>query len=180
MAMTKAQKVATVDTLAERLEGSPVIYLTNFQGLTVEQATELRTMFRDAGVEYAVVKNTMLRRAMEKVGGYDDVFDMLHGPTAVAFSEEPATAARIMKKFRENGKIEIPELKGAHVDGAVYQADALDMLAKLKSREELLGEIVSLLQAPMANISSALTTQGETLAGAIRTIADRAEENVEA
>lgn len=180
MAMTKAQKVATVDTLAERLEGSPVIYLTNFQGLTVEQATELRTMFRDAGVEYAVVKNTMLRRAMEKVGGYDDVYDMLHGPTAVAFSEEPATAARIMKQFRENGKIEIPELKGAHVDGAVYQADALDMLAKLKSREELLGEIVSLLQAPMSNISSALTAPGETLAGAIRTIADRSEENVEA
>lgn len=176
MAMTKSQKVATVDTLAERLEGAPVIYLTNFQGLTVEQATELRVMFRDAGVEYAVVKNTMLRRAMDKVGGYDDVYDMLHGPTAVAFSDEPAAAARVIKKFQADGKLEIPELKGAHVDGSVYQADALDLLAKLKSREELLGEIVSLLQAPMSNISSALTAQGETLAGAIRTIAEKETE----
>jgi large subunit ribosomal protein L10 len=175
MAMTKAQKAATVDTLAERLEGAPVIYLTNFQGLTVEQATELRSMFREAGVEYAVVKNTMLRRAMEKVGGYDDIYDMLHGPTAVAFSEEPAAAARVMKKFRDDGKLEIPALKGAHVDGSVYQADALELLAKLKSKDELLGEIVSLLQAPMANISSALTAQGETLAGAIRTIAEKEE-----
>jgi large subunit ribosomal protein L10 len=166
MAMTKAQKAATVDTLAERLEGAPVIYLTNFQGLTVEQATELRSMFREAGVEYAVVKNTMLRRAMEKVGGYDDIYDMLHGPTA---------AARVMKKFRDDGKLEIPALKGAHVDGSVYQADALELLAKLKSKDELLGEIVSLLQAPMANISSALTAQGETLAGAIRTIAEKEE-----
>ena len=180
MAMTKAQKAATIDTLAERLEGTPVIYLTNFQGLTVEQATELRTMFRQAGVEYAVVKNTMLRRAMEKVGGYDEVFDMLHGPTAVAFSDEPAAAARVMKKFRDDGKLEIPELKGAHVDGAVYQADALELLAKLKSKEELIGEIVGLLQAPMSNVVSALTAQGQTLAGAIKVLAEREPEKEEA
>lgn len=176
MAMTRAQKAATVDTLAERLEGAPVIYLTNFQGLTVEQATELRQMFREAGVEYAVVKNTMLRLAMDRVGRFDDeVLDMLHGPTAVAFSDEPAAAARVMKKFREDGKVEIPELKGAYVDGAVYQADALDLLSKLKSKDELLGEIVSLLQSPMSNVVSALTAQGQTLAGAIKQIAEKEE-----
>ncbi|NNF04962.1 MAG: 50S ribosomal protein L10, partial [Rhodothermales bacterium] len=97
---------------------------------------------------------------------------MLHGPTAVAFSDEPATAARVMKKFRDDGKLEIPKLKGAHVDGAVYQADALELLAKLKSKEELLGEIIGLLQSPMSNVISALTAQGETLAGAIKVIAE--------
>ena len=77
MAMTKTQKAATVDQLVEKLEQTPTVYLTNFSGLTVEQATELRSKFREAGVEYKVIKNTMLRLAMERIGGYDELFDQL-------------------------------------------------------------------------------------------------------
>jgi len=132
MAMNKTQKAATVDQLVEKLEQTPTIYLTNYTGLTVEQATDLRTQFRAAGVEYKVIKNTMLRLAMERIGGYDDLFDHLHGPTAVAFAVEPSAPGKVIKKYLADKKTEIPSLKGAHIDGAVYHADALEVLANLK------------------------------------------------
>ena len=175
MAMTKTQKAATVDQLVEKLEQTPTIYLTNYSGLTVEQATELRSKFREAGVEYKVIKNTMLRLAMERIGGYDELFDHLHGPTAVAFSEEPSAPGRVIKKYLSDNKSELPELKGAHIEGAVYHADALEVLASLKSKDELIGEIVGLLQSPMKTIISGLQAQGGNLVGAIKTIAEKAE-----
>jgi len=175
MAMTRTQKEATVDQLVEKLEQTPTIYITNYSGLTVEQATDLRTKFREAGVEYKVIKNTMLRLAMERIGGYDELYDQLHGPTAVAFSAEPSAPGRVIKQYLGDSKGELPELKGAHVEGAVYHADALEMLASLKSKDELIGEIVSLLQAPMSNIISGLQAQGGNLVGAIKTIAEKAE-----
>ncbi len=173
MAMTKAQKVAAVDAIAQKLEQSPTIYLTNFSGLTVEQANKLRTKFREAGVEYKVVKNTLLKLAMARIGGYDDLYDHLEGPTAVAFSEEPSAPARVIKKFLNDMKTELPSLKGAHVEGAVYHEDGLEALAKLKSRTELLGEIISVLMAPMIHVVGGLQAQGENLLGAIRTISER-------
>lgn len=175
MAMTKAEKEATVEQLVDKLGQTPTIYLTNYSGLTVGQATELRARFRQAGVEYKVIKNTMLRLAMEKVGGFDEVYDTLHGPTAVAFSDEPSSPARVMKKFLDDSKLEIPELKGAFIEGAIYQADALEVLTKLKSKTELIGEIIALLQSPIANVVSGLQAQGGNLVGAIQTIAEKAE-----
>ena len=175
MAMNKTQKAATVDQLVEKLEQTPTIYLTNYTGLTVEQATELRTQFRAAGVEYKVIKNTMLRLAMERIGGYDELFDHLHGPTAVAFAEEPSAPGRVIKKYLSDKKTDIPALKGAHIDGAVYHADALEVLANLKSKTELLGEIITLLQSPITNVVGALQAQGGNLVGAIKTIAETAK-----
>jgi len=175
MAMTRSQKEAAVNQLVEKLEQTPTIYITNYSGLTVEQATELRTKFREAGVEYKVIKNTMLRLAMERIGGYDDLFESLHGPTAVAFSEEPSAPGRVIKKYLDASKGELPELKGAHVEGAVYHADALEVLASLKSKDELIGEIITLLQSPITNVVSGLQAQGGNLVGAIKTIAEKAE-----
>ena len=175
MAMNKTQKAATVDQLVEKLEQTPTIYLTNYTGLTVEQATDLRTQFRAAGVEYKVIKNTMLRLAMERIGGYDELFDHLHGPTAVAFAEEPSAPGRVIKKYLSDKKTDIPALKGAHIDGAVYHADAIEVLANLKSKTELLGEIITLLQSPITNVVGALQAQGGNLVGAIKTIAETAK-----
>lgn len=175
MSMTKAQKVEAVGQLVEKLQQTPTIYLTNFSGLSVEQATDLRSRFRDAGVEFKVVKNTMLRLAMEQIGGYDDLFETLHGPTAIAFSAEPSSPARVIKKFNDDKKIELPSLKAAHVEGAVYYADALEVLTKLKSKAEIIGEIVGLLQAPITNVVGALQAQGSNLVGAIKTIGEKAE-----
>lgn len=175
MPMTKSDKEAVVDEIAQTLESRTVVYLTNYSGLSVAQANELRNRFRENGVDYKVYKNTLIRLAMERLGGYDDLIDQLHGPTAVAFCEEPAAPAKVMKKFVEEKSVEKPELKAAYVDGAYYAADALDVLASLKSKDELLADILGLLMAPMKNIVGAIQAPGSNIAGAIKSIAEKEE-----
>ena len=176
MPMTKDQKTAAVEAITGRIEGTPAVYLTNYSGLTVAQANELRGRFREAGVEFKVLKNTLVRLAMERLGGYDDLFEHLNGPTAVAFSDEPAAPARVIKKFLDDNKdVERPELKAAYIDGAFYGAGTLDVLAALKSKDELVGDIIGLLLSPATNIVGALQAQGQNLVGAIKTISEREE-----
>ena len=175
MPMTKDEKSVMVDEIASTLESKSIVYLTNYSGLTVAQANELRNRFRDSGVEYKVYKNTLVRLAMERLGGFDEMIGHLSGPTAVAFGEEPSAPARVIKKFAQDRNLALPELKAAYIDGAFYGADALDVLASLKSKEELIGDILGLLMAPVANIVGAVQAPGQTLAGAIKEIAERAE-----
>ncbi len=175
MALTKEQKAQAVDRISALLDESPIVYLTNYSGLSVAQATELRNRFRQMGVQYRVIKNTLLKRAMEQKGGFEGLFDHLDGPTAVAFAVEPAAPARVIKKYIDDEKVELPRLKAAYVDGAIYQADALDVLAALKSKEELVSDILGLLQAPITNIIGAVQSAGSNLVGAVKTIAAREE-----
>jgi large subunit ribosomal protein L10 len=175
MALTKNQKVQAVEEISELLEKSPIIYITNYSGLSVDQAGELRSRFREMGVQYKVVKNTLLKRAMDEKGGFDELYDHLNGPTAVAFSEDPAAPARVIKKYVDDTRGERPQLKVAYIDGAVYQADALETLAALKSKEELVGDIVGLLLSPITNIVGGLQAPASSLVGAIKTIAEKAE-----
>ncbi|MEM1127437.1 MAG: 50S ribosomal protein L10 [Bacteroidota bacterium] len=174
--MTRKQKAEAVEAIASKLQETPTIYLTNYSGLSVAEMNELRGKFRAANVEYRVLKNTLVRKAMESLGGYEALYDQLNDPTAVAFTEEPAAPARVMKDFLEDNKKEIPALKGAFVDGAFYGADALEILSKLKSKDEILGDILGLLMAPMTNVVGALQGQGSTLVGAIKQIAEREED----
>ncbi|MBT8401634.1 MAG: 50S ribosomal protein L10 [Rhodothermia bacterium] len=155
------------------LDSSPIVYLTNFSGLSVAQATDLRNRFRDMGVQYRVVKNTLLKIAMEKKGGFENLYEHLNGPVAVAFSEDPSAPARVIKKFLTDEKSERPELRAAFIEGAIYQADALETLAALKSKDELIADIVGLLMAPMTNIVGALQGAGSNLVGSIRAIAEK-------
>ncbi len=173
MALTKEQKTAQVEEITGKLEAHSTLYLTDFQGLTVEQANELRGRFRASGVDYKVIKNTLLRLAMERVGGLDVLYDHLNGPTAVAFSEEPAAPARVIKKFISDANTKRPELKVAYIDGAVYDATQLDVLAALKSKEELVADVLGLLMSPLTNVVGALQAQGSNLVGALKTIAER-------
>ena len=175
MALTREQKAVVVEALKEKLAQTPTLYLTNYSGLTVEEATDLRNRFREAGVEFKVVKNTFLRLAMEGIGGYDGLFEHLNGPTAVAFSDEPASPARVIKKYQGDSKGDLPALKGAFIDGAIFHADALDVLAALKSKEELVGDIIGLLMAPITNVMGGLQAQGSNLVGALKTIAEKGE-----
>ncbi|MEM8485250.1 MAG: 50S ribosomal protein L10 [Bacteroidota bacterium] len=175
MALTKEQKTAILEEVTGQLEEASAVYLTNASGLTVEHANELRANFRKSEVQYRVVKNTLLKIAMDKVGGYEDLYDHLAGPTAVAFSTEPAAPARVMKDFAKGPGAGLPALKGAFIDGDVYGSDALDMLAALKSKDEILGDILGLLTSPMTNVVGALQAQGSNLVGAIKTIAEREE-----
>ncbi len=175
MPLTKAQKQEALGAIEETLEGANTVYLTDYQGLTVEQATGLRRAFREADVQYKVLKNTLLRRAMEKKGGFDDLLDELNGPTAVAFTNDPAGPAKVLTKFLKDHDLEVPRFKGAFIDGAIYGDDQLEMLSTLKSKDELLADILGLLMAPITNVASALGAQGAGLASVIQQIADKEE-----
>ena len=173
MPLTRRRKAALIDEISEKLEASPIIYLTDYAGLSVAQANTLRGHFFEAGVDYKVYKNTLISLAIDRVGGFEELREHLSGPTAVAFSEEPAAPARAIKTFLDDADVERPELKAAYIDGALYGAGELDALAALKSRDELIGDILALLQAPMANIVGGLQAQGSTLAGAVKALAER-------
>lgn len=173
MALTKEQKATIVAEVSSQLEEANTIYLTNASGLTVENANALRKKFRESDVQFRVVKNTLLRLAMDKVGGYEDLYELLAGPTAVAFSNEPAAPARVIKKFSKDAGDGLPALKGAFIDGAIYGSESLEALASLKSKDELVADIIGLLMSPMTNVVGALQAQGSNIVGAIKTIAER-------
>jgi large subunit ribosomal protein L10 len=175
MPLTKQQKTEALGAIADQLAEANTVYLTDYQGLSVEQATGLRRAFREADVQYKVLKNTLLRRAMEEKGGFDELLDQLNGPTAVAFTNDPAGPAKVLVKFLKDNDLEIPRFKGAFIDGAIYDGDQLDVLASLKSKDELLADILGLLMAPITNVASALGAQGSGLASVIQQISEKEE-----
>lgn len=175
MPLTREQKAAEVAAVSEMLNGTTAVYLTDFMGLDVEQINKLRGRFHESGVRYRVVKNTLLRIALAEKGGYEGLYEHLAGPTAVAFSTDPSAAARVIKRFKVDTSQALPALKVAYVDGAVYQGDQIDALAALKSKEELLGDVVGLLLSPMANIVGAIQAPGATLAAVLETLQEEAD-----
>ncbi len=175
MPLTKDQKHEQVAAIAEKLDAHNTIYLTDYIGLTVEEVTKLRRAFRAAGVQYKVFKNTMIRRAMEDKGGFDELYGQLSGPTAMAFTNDPAGPAKVIKKFLSEVDKDLPRFKGAFIDGAIFDESQLEMLSSLKSRDELLGDIMGLLMAPLSNVVAGLQAQGSTLVGAVKAIAEQAE-----
>ena len=175
MPLTQQQKRDALGQINEQLDAANSVYLTDFEGLTVEHANALRRAFRAQDVQFKVLKNTLLRRAMEEKGGFDDLVEQLNGPTAVAFTTDPAAPAKVLKKFLEDNDTEIPRFKGAYIDGAVYGDDQLDALAKLKSRDELLADILGLLTAPMNNVASAIGSSESALASIVKQLSEREE-----
>jgi len=173
MSKTRAEKAELIDEIGEKLDDYPIIYLTNFSGLTVAQSNDLRGRFREAGVDYQVTKNTLAQIALDRLDGMDALEEFFHGPTAVAYSEDPAKPARVIQDFVEEEDVERPELKVAWIEGELYEGpEALDTLADLKSREELVGEIVGLLQSPAQNVVGGLKGAGQTLAGILKTLSE--------
>ena len=172
MPLTQQQKREALGAITEQLDASNTVYLTDYQGLTVAQANALRRSFRAADIEFKVLKNTLLKRAMESRGGFDELFDQLNGPTAVALSNDPSGPAKVLKKFLADNSLEVPRFKGAYIDGAVYGEGNLDVLANLKSKDELVAEILGLLLAPITNVASALGAQGAGLASIVKQISD--------
>ncbi|HKL87498.1 MAG TPA: 50S ribosomal protein L10 [Salinibacter sp.] len=180
MSKNRAEKAEIIDAIGEKLDEYPILYLTNFSGLTVAQSNDLRGRFREAGVDYQVTKNTLAKMALDRLEGMDALEEFFYGPTAVAFSEDPAKPARVIQDFLEDEDVERPELKVAWIEGELYEGpEALDTLADLKSREELIGEIIGLLQSPAQNVVGGLTGAGQTLAGIVKTLSEREEEDDE-
>jgi large subunit ribosomal protein L10 len=173
--MNKDQKAQYIEDLAQDLSKANIFYLADTAALTVETINQLRRRCFQQGIELRVVKNTLLAKAMAKVEGrnYDNLASVLSGPTSIMFAEVGNAPAKLIKDFRK--KNDKPLLKGAYIDEAVYIGDnQLDALESLKSREELIGDIIGLLQSPAKNVISGLTSGGSKIAGILKTLEERA------
>ncbi|MEX0995161.1 MAG: 50S ribosomal protein L10 [Balneolaceae bacterium] len=172
---TLAEKKAVVEDITENLNQASAVYIANYKGMSVDEINNLRTKFREGEIRFKVYKNTLMKRTMEEVGGYEELYPYLNDQNAFAFVEEDLGApAKVMKAFfTEHAK---PQFKAALVEGDLYSEEHLDTLASMKSKEEIIGDILGLLSAPIHNIVGGLQTQGSNIAGAIQTIAEKGEE----
>jgi large subunit ribosomal protein L10 len=173
--MDKATKKEAIGELTERFSRATNFYLADSSHMNVDQINKLRRLCHKEGVEFKVAKNTLIRKALEAVGGgYEDLFDSLKGPTSILFAETGSVPARVIKDFRKAG--DRPILKAAYIDTAIYTGDAsLDELSKLKTKLELIGEIIGLLQSPAKNVIGALQSAGNKLGGILKTLGERPE-----
>ncbi|MES2588639.1 MAG: 50S ribosomal protein L10 [Bacteroidota bacterium] len=173
--MTKEEKAKYIDELTAEISQTGVFYLADTSELTVETINQLRRRCFQSNIRLKVVKNTLLQKAMESIEGkdYSELNAVLSGPTSIMFSEVGSLPAKIIKEFRKkNAK---PILKGAYIDEAIFIGDnQLDALSTLKSKEELVGDILGLLQSPAKNVISALKGQGGKIAGILKTLEERA------
>lgn len=174
--MNKSNKGVAIEELKEKLETANFFYITDSSSLTVERINNLRRICFNKGVEMKVVKNTLLRKAMESFDesrGYAGLYDALHGPTAIMFTETANVPAKIIKEFRKDE--ERPIIKAAYIDSAIFMGDhTIEQLVNLKSKEQLLGEVIALLQSPAKNVISALKSGGSTIAGLVKALEERA------
>ena len=145
--------------------------------MTVAQINKLRRTCFEQSIEFRVVKNTLIKKAFERMDNpakYDKIAESLKGSTAIMFSELSNTPAKLLKEFRKKNDLAMPLLKAAYIDSDVFFGDdQLDTLIKLKSKFELLGELLGLLQSPIANVLGALQSGGNTLGGLIKTLEER-------
>lgn len=173
--MTKQEKAKYIDGLATELTDANVVYLTDTADLTVEEVNALRRKCFNSNIKMRVVKNTLLEKAMLKVEGrnYGNLTEVLVGQTSIMFSEVGNAPAKLIEDFRK--KNDKPILKGAYVEEAVFLGDnQLSTLTAIKSKEEVLGEIIGLLQSPAKNVISGLKGAGGKIAGILKTLEERA------
>jgi len=180
--MTKEEKNEVIELLKDKFAQYNNFYVTNTESLTVEQVGKLRRICFDKKVEMKVAKNTLIKKALENLDDkkYSGVYQALNGVTALLFSENAKEPALIISTFRKEGNFEKPVLKAAFIDGDVFEGDKeLKALTTLKSKHDLIGEIIGLLQSPAKNVISGLNA-GSKLAGLVKALEARAEQAVQA
>jgi large subunit ribosomal protein L10 len=174
--MTRAQKATAIEELKEQFSTSPFFYLTDSSSMTVEQISSLRRLCFSKGIKVKVVKNTLAIKALEAQNSgadYSEIYKGFKGNTAILFSDTANLPGKVLKEFRGKDG-EKPLLKAAYIDSDVYFGDdMLTNLATLKSKEDLIGEIIGLLQSPAKNVISALKSGGNTLSGLLKTLESR-------
>lgn len=173
--MTRERKSEIIENLTAQLSDNANIYLADISGLDAGSTTNLRRACFKAGVSLSVVKNTLLKRVMEGSNkDFGKLVDTLTGNTSIMISETGNAPAKVIKEFRKKSKR--PLLKGAYIQESIYVGDEqLDTLVALKSREELIGDVIGLLQSPAKNVISALKSGGGKLAGIVKTLSERKE-----
>jgi len=175
--MTREEKSQVISTLTDKLADKNIIYLADISGLNASDTSDLRRACFKANVNLAVVKNTLLAKAMEKSDkDFGELPTTLKGNTSIMISDTGNAPAKVIKEFRKglgkaSGK---PILKGAYVEQAIYIGDdQLDSLVNIKSKEELIGDIITILQSPAKNVISALQSGGGVLTGILKTLSER-------
>lgn len=175
--MTRDEKIQIVDELAQKLSTTQNFYITDASGLSVDSINKFRKMCYERGIEYKVVKNSLIKKALTKLEtDYTSFNDKaLTGFSGILFSETGKAPAKLLKDFRKSGG-EKPSLKGASIDSAIFLGEeSLDLLSQIKSKDELIGDLIALLQSPAKNVVSALQSGGNKLAGIIKTLSEKPE-----
>ena len=169
--MTKEEKLVVINAIAEQLQAYPHFYIADIAALDAEQTAALRRKCFENDVKLVVVKNTLLGKEVEKADA--DLVKVLEGPTSIMFANVAKAPAVLIKEFRK--KSDKPVLKAAFAEGCVYVGDdQLDALCNIKSKEELIGDIIALLQSPAKNVISALQANaGQKIAGIVKTLESR-------
>jgi len=173
--MKKEDKNQLVDSLTDKINSNNIIYLTDVSELNAEQTSKLRRLCFKRDIKMTMVKNTLLKRAMEKSGkNLEDLYDVLKGSTSLMFSETGNAPAKLIEEFRKTS--DKPLLKGAYVEEASYLGDdQLEALVNIKSKNELVAELIALLQSPIKNVISGLQSGGQNLTGILKTLSERTE-----
>jgi len=171
--MKQDEKSLIIDTIAKDLADYPHLYLTDISGFTVETVNNLRRLCYRRNIKLKVVKNTLLKRAMDQSPvDYSDIYPALKGVSSIMLSDTGNAPAKLIKEFRAKNKK--PLVKAAFIEECTYFGDdQLDYLCAIKSREELIGDLVGLLQSPVRNVISALQSSGGKLAGIVKTLSER-------
>jgi large subunit ribosomal protein L10 len=173
--MPREEKNQLIDSLAEALQNTTNFYLADISDLNAEKTTELRRLCFKKEIRMQVVKNTLLKKAMDKVEkDYEPLYDVLKGNTSIMFCEVGNAPAKLIKEFRK--KSERPILKGAFIEEMTYIGEnQLEFLSSIKSKNELLADVILLLQSPMKNLVGALQSGGQTISGVLKTLSEKAE-----
>ena len=171
--MNREEKAQIIDSLTGKLQEYPHFYITDTSGLNAEQTSKLRRACFEKQIALVVVKNTLFAKALEKAEKADqEITGILKGTSAVMFTQTGNAPAKLIKEFRKSS--DKPILKGAYVEECVYVGDLVDQLVNVKSRDELLGDIIALLQSPAKNLISALQANaGNKVAGLVKALEDR-------
>lgn len=170
--MTREEKSKVIEKLTAELAENTNIYMTDVSGLNASETSKLRRACFKANIKLSVVKNTLLSKAMESSDkDFGSLNEVLVGNTALMYSEVGNSPAKLIKQFRK--KSERPFLKGASIEDSVYVGDdQVEFLANIKSREELIGEVITILQSPAKNVISALQSSGSTISGVLKTLSE--------
>ena len=173
--MTKEEKNQFIDVLDKNIEENSNFYLADISGLTAEESSSLRRLCFRREVSLQVVKNTLLKKALEKnESNYEELYDVLKGNTSIMFTDTANAPAKVIKEFRK--KHDKPVFKAAHLDDSFYIGEEyLDTLSDLKSKDELIADIIVLLQSPAKNVISSLQSGSNKLSGIVKTLAERAD-----